>query len=278
MNRVPEGAGIGLRWPHIPEITEHLPEPDSRIGWLELLADNHLHHGSLDYQRICYIAEHYPVVLHSVGMNLAGVDPLDFTYLARLKQLARDTGAAWISDHACFSSAGNAHSHDLLPLPMTSAYALYLAERVRIAQDYMEIPLLLENVSVYVRPPHAELSEGEFLAEVAERSDCQLLLDINNFQVNFINFGDDARQEIARLPAERIWQIHLGGYEKTEWGALDTHGNPVWPEVWDLFRDTVARIGSRPTLIEWDNNVPSLTRLLEEAALAQQVLQSPEAA
>ncbi|MBN3564241.1 DUF692 domain-containing protein [Aliamphritea spongicola] len=274
MGSLPARAGIGLRWPHIDQLLAEQPD----VAWLELLADNHLHTGNLDYHRMMALAERYPVALHCVSMNLAGNDPLDFVYLERIKRLSQDTGAAWISDHACFCSHGNAHSHDLLPLPMTEAYAEHLAARICLVQDYLEQRILLENLSTYLRPPVAGLPEGQFLALVAELADCDLLLDVNNFQVNSINFGDDPREQIGYLPADRIRQMHLGGYQKTDWGALDTHGKEVWPDVWELFADTVARTGARPTLIEWDNDIPELPRLLEEAARADQILQQREVA
>lgn len=257
---LPKAAGLGLRLPHIPEILQQRPE----VAWFELLADNHLPQHGVAYRQACAVAEVYPVCLHSVNMNLAGVDAIDFAYLEQLKCLQLDTSASWISDHACFTGYGNAHSHDLLPLPFTEETIAHLAQRISQVQDFMGQAILLENVSSALQYQHNELTESDFLIEVAGRSGCRLLVDINNYRVNEINFSVNAWSELEKIPAPLIAQIHIAGFEKTEWGALDTHGSPVSDEVWQLLSKLLQRHGSMPTMIERDNDLPKLAVLLQE--------------
>jgi len=257
---LPKAAGLGLRMPHIPAVLQQRPE----VAWFELLADNHLPQGSFAYRQACAVAEVYPVCLHSVNMNLAGVDALDFAYLQQLKWLQFDTSAAWISDHACFTCYGGAHSHDLLPLPFTEEAVAHLAQRITQVQDFLGRSILLENVSSSLQYQGNEMTESDFLIEVANRSNCRLLVDINNYRVNEINFAVDAWAELEKIPGALIAQIHIAGFEKTEWGAVDTHGAPVSEEVWQLLAKLLQRHGTMPSMLERDNDLPKLAVLLQE--------------
>lgn len=260
MRSLPGSPGLGLRLPHIPEVLQSRPD----VAWFELLADNHLPLNSLAYRQACVVSESYPVSLHCVNMNLGGEQPLDQSYLKQLKCLQVDTQAICISDHACFTSGSGSYSHDLLPLPFTEEAVRYLSNRIRRVQDILQQPILLENVSSYIRPEYESMTESEFLLEVASQSSCRLLVDVNNYFVSEINFGVDAWQELNKIPLHLIAQVHIAGHEKTDWGVLDTHGELVDDAVWQLLNKLFVKHGSLPTMIERDNNLGALSALLQE--------------
>ncbi|MCB1790144.1 MAG: DUF692 domain-containing protein [Gammaproteobacteria bacterium] len=257
------GTGIGLRGPHF----EQLLAAPSRVPWLELLADNFLARGGLVPAQLQRIAAQFPVTLHCVGMNLGGVDALDRHYLERIRAIARQTDAAIISDHLCFTALNGRHYHELLPLPYNDDVVEHVAKRIRQVQDMLEQRILVENVSAYVRAS-STLSEGQFIAAVAQRADCGILLDVNNLYVNQINLGTDAEAALRALPIERVAEIHLGGYEDKGRYLLDAHSRPVSDPVWELFDKAVAMLPEVPVCIEWDNDIPPLETLLAEARRA----------
>jgi len=263
------GTGIGLRSPHVDEILINQP----RIPWLELLADNHMAAGGIIPAQLAAICECYPVTFHSVGLSLGSVDPLDLDYLGKLKQLMRKHNVCWLSEHLCFTSVDGFHSHDLLPVPYSEESLLHMANRITEVQDYLGERILVENVSSYMKFAETDMDEVEFISEVAAQADCALLIDVNNIYVNHLNQDIDPVSYIKRLPFERIKEVHLAGYEQKEGFALDAHNHPVSDTVWDLYQLLVQHIPDVPSLIEWDNDIPPLARLIEEADKADLIKQ-----
>lgn len=258
------GTGVGLRSPRINEILTELPE----IPWFELLADNHLVEGGLIPLQLDSICKHYPVTFHSVGLSLGSVDQLDLNYLGKLKKLMRRHGIKWLSEHCCFTSIDGFHSHDLLPVPYSEESLDHMVQRIIQVQEFLGEQMLIENVSSYMRYAESTLDEVEFISEVAKRSDCLLLVDVNNIYVNHINQGVDLNDYIARLPYDRIREVHLAGFDDRGDYVLDAHNNPVAEPVWKLFEQLIQHIPDVATLIEWDNDIPTLQRLIEESVKA----------
>jgi hypothetical protein len=267
------GVGIGLRSQHIQEILTALPNTLPNIGWLELLADNHLAEGGLDVVQLEAIAEHYPLTLHCVGMSLASVEPLDLDYCQKIKALSKRVNAHWISEHLCFSAALGAYSHDLLPIPYHQETLAHCVQRVVQIQEVLGERILVENVSSYMTFENSEMSEIEFINALAEQADCDLLIDVNNIYVNQLNHGLDSKAYIDQLPLERVKEIHLAGYQQQENFVLDAHNNPVSEPVWQLYQRLIKKQPSIPTLIEWDNDIPPLAILLDEAEKAHKIMQ-----
>lgn len=269
------GAGIGLRFEHVERI---LSEPVP-VAWFEVVSENYMNRGGLVRRQIRAASERWPIVCHGVSMNLGGNDPLDPNYLAQLKTFADEVDSPWVSDHLCFTAVDGVALNELLPLPRTEEAARHVGARVREIQERLERPFLVENVSSYVDPtPAGGMDEAEFATAVCEQADCGMLLDVNNLHVNAVNFGGDAWETARRMPLDRVVQLHLAGPEPKGKLLLDTHGAPVQPYVWDLTRRLLPLIGPTSALVEWDNNMPPLERLLEEhrkaAALLEDVLAS----
>jgi uncharacterized protein (UPF0276 family) len=216
--------------------------------------------------------ERRPLVLHGVSLDLGASGALSADYLRQLAALAVRFQPAWLSDHLCWTAHGDAHLHDLLPLPHTEEAVRHVAARVREAQERLGRRIAIENVSSYVRFVGDELSEGEYLAAVSREADCGILLDLNNLFVNAHNHGDDADAAVDALDPLRVFQIHLAG--PSESGALlvDTHDHPVRDEVWALYERSLAKLGPVSTLIEWDDAIPPWERVVAEAARARQIL------
>ncbi len=267
------GAGIGLRIPHVQQI---LAADESDIPWFEVLADNWLVEGGLNKQMLEAIAERYPLVLHSVGLSLGGLPAIDLDYLAQIRALKEATGALWYSEHASFSGNAGRKVPDLLPLPYTEEAVKHLSRRIIQVQEFMGERILLENVSTYVSCQFNELTEGEFLAAVAKEADCYLLLDINNAYVTAKNLNQDMQAFMEAIPVERVKQIHLAGFHDKGDFLLDAHNHPVDKEVWQEFEHFIAKNGAIPSMIEWDNDLPPLERLLAERNIAAAILQAAD--
>jgi uncharacterized protein (UPF0276 family) len=261
------GHGIGLRPPHYAEVLAGAPAVD----WFEIISDNFLEPGGNPRRVLRAVRERWPVVLHGVALGLGSVDALNAAYLDELAALAAEVEPAIISDHLCWGSHGGQYAHDLLPLPFTEEALGHVAERVLRVQDRLKRRILVENVSSYVAFAQSTMPEWEFLAALADRADCGLLLDVNNVFVSAHNHGFDARAFIQAIPVGRVGQFHLAGHSRQGELLLDTHDHPVRDEVWELYRLAVARFGAVPTLIEWDDKVPPLARLVEEATRARAV-------
>jgi len=268
------GTGIGLRPPHYADVAAGR----ARVDWLEVISENFMVEGGNPRRMLRAARERHPVVLHGVSMSLGSMDPLDDRYLEALAALAREVQPAWISDHLCWSSFGGHSAHDLWPLPYTEEALEHVAARVARVQEQLGRRILVENVSSYVTFRHSTLSEWEFLAALAERADCGLLLDINNVFVSARNHGFDPIAFLDGVPAARVGQYHLAGHSDKGTHLLDTHDHPVCDDVWALFRHAVRRLGPRATLLERDDDIPPLDELCAEAQRAADVAAGAEAA
>jgi uncharacterized protein (UPF0276 family) len=204
-------------------------------------------------------------------MNLGGTDPLNLPFLKALKTLADRVEPAFLSDHLCWTGAGRENLHDLLPLPYTEEALKHLVKRIEKAQDVLGRRLLIENVSSYLTYAASAMTEWEFLADLSRRTGCGLLLDVNNIHVSAVNHGFDGRDYLRGLPKKAVGYMHLAGYSENEGILIDTHDHPVWPPVWDLYREAVRLFGDVPALIEWDDRIPSFHRLKQEAGKAEKV-------
>ncbi|AYC34692.1 DUF692 domain-containing protein [Pseudomonas cavernae] len=254
------GYGLGLRSTYYNEILEQRPAVD----WFEVVSENYLVEGGKALYYLDAIGEHYPLVMHGVSLSIGGPHPLDRDYLQQLKRLAERVQPEWISDHLCWSR-GNAHQlHDLLPLPYSEESLQYVAARVRQVQEVIERPLVLENVSSYVRTANSDFSEWQFLAALSELSGCELLLDVNNVYVSARNHDFDPWTFISALPAARIRQLHLAGHSDYGSYLIDTHDQPVSDPVWRLYQRTLQHLGPVATLLERDDHFPPLVELLAE--------------
>ncbi len=260
----PRGAGVGLRGCHMAQVLEH----GTDVPWFELLADNHLAAGGVGAARLAALVGGWPLTLHCVGMNLGGVDPLDRAYVEGIARLARRTGAAWVSDHLCFTACHGRHYHDLLPLPYTEQTLAHVAARVHEVQEQLGQPLVVENVSAYLRYRESVFDEAGFLAELAARTGCGILLDVNNLYVNHFNHGDDVTAYLDALPLGAVREIHLAGFQHQGDYLLDAHNGPVAAPVWALYEEVVRRLPDIPVLIEWDDHIPPFAVLREEARRA----------
>lgn len=264
------GYGLGLRVEHY----EALLAQPSRIEWLEIVSENYMVHGGLPLVWLERFRERFPLVMHGVSMSIGSTDPLDDDYLARLAALAERIEPAWVSDHLCWTGVQGVNLHDLMPLPYTEEALDHVVARVKQVQDRLKRRILLENVSSYVSFGASQLTEWEFLAEVAERADCLILLDINNVHVSAMNHGFSALDYLRGIPVSRVQQFHLAGYEQGERLIIDTHDAPVSNAVWDLYLHAVRRFGRVSTMIERDDHFPPLSELMAELERAR-VLAEP---
>ena len=261
----PAGVGIGLRAPHYAALLERRPS----LAFLEVHSENFFGDGGAALAWLERLRAHYPVSLHGVGLSLGSADALEDRHLARLAALVRRFEPLLVSEHLCWSSAAGHHANDLLPLPLTEEALAHVVSRIGAVQDRLGRALLMENVSTYVRFPPSGIPECEFVAEAVRRSGCGLLLDVNNVWVNAANHGFDAHAYLDAIDPASIGEIHLAGFERAGGLLVDTHGAPVAEEVWALYRAAVERFGPRPTLIEWDTDIPALDVLLAEAERAR---------
>jgi uncharacterized protein (UPF0276 family) len=265
------GVGIGLRVPHYRQLLEESPA----IGWLEVHTENYLARSGWDWHVLRTLRRDYPLSLHGVGLGLGSVDGFSEGHLERVRQLAAAIEPALVSEHLSWGALRGRQLNDLLPLRLDAAALGLAAARVERVQEVLKRRILVENVSTYLRFAGDAMSEAEFLAALARRTGCGILLDVNNLYVNQCNHGEDALAALdllAALPAGTVGELHLGGHLLTEHAVIDHHGDRIAPPVWALYREALARFGAVPSLIEWDTEVPALAVLLEEAAEAQRVL------
>ena len=268
MTTLPVSAGIGLRAVHHHELLARTPA----VGWLEVHSENFFGAGGEPLQVLARARERYPVSLHGVGLSLGSSDELSQRHLAQLKALADRLQPAAISEHLCWSSIGGRYLNDLLPLPYTHEALDLVCARIEAAQHYLGRRLLIENLSSYLQFRGADMPEWDFLASVARRTGCGILLDVNNIHVSAANHGFDPLRYLAAIPVESVGEIHLAGFEEDAGLLIDTHSRPVHDQVWQLYQQALARFGAQPTLIEWDNDIPALDTLIAEAARAQALL------
>jgi uncharacterized protein (UPF0276 family) len=267
---LPVAVGIGLRAPHVAQVRFDRPA----CPWLEVHSENYFVDGGPALAALDAIRADYPISLHGVGMSLGSADALDSGHLARLKRLAARIEPAAISEHLCWSRIDGRHLNDLLPLPFTAEALDHVCDHVEQVQDALARPLLVENVSAYLRFADDAMTEWEFVAAVARRTGCKLLFDVNNVYVNAINHGFDPLMYLAAIPGDAVAEIHLAGFDASGPCLIDTHNTRVAPPVWELYRATIERFGPKPTLIEWDTDLPPLEILLDEAATARQIMEA----
>jgi uncharacterized protein len=261
------GHGVGLRSKHYARFLEERPD----VGWIEAISENFIGVGGRPLAVLEKVRRDFPVVLHGVSLSIGSVDPLDERHLAGLRALADHVQPAYVSDHLCWGTHRGRYLHDLLPLPYTEESLEHVARRVAQVQDFLGRRILLENVSSYAAFRSSTMTEWEFLAQLSERADCGILLDINNVHVSARNHGFDARDYLAGIPPDRVGQLHLAGYSDRGTYLFDTHDAPVADPVWELYALAVRRFGRVPSLIEWDDQVPELERLIEESRAAARV-------
>jgi len=238
------------------------------VPWVEVHSENFFADGGRQLQVLDAVRRDYGLSLHGVGLSLGGTDPLDSEHLRCLKRLVRRAEPALVSEHVCWSSAGGTILNDLLPLPYSHAALSHTAARVAAVQDFLGRRILIENVSSYLEFEGAEMTEWDFLVQLARSAGCGILLDVNNIYVSAVNHGFDAQEYLRAVPPELVGEIHLAGHTVTDDILIDTHSAPVTGAVWALYRDALRRLGPVPTLIEWDAELPALDRLLAEAATA----------
>jgi len=270
--RPPIGFGLGLRVDHYEAIlADHPP-----VDWFEALTENYLVPGGKPLDYLMRIRERYPMVMHGVSMSIGSTQPLDRAYLAQVKALAARLEPQWVSDHLCWTGIAGRNMHDLLPLPYTEEALANVVERVRTVQDILGRRILLENVSSYVSYRDSQLTEWDFLREIAERADCLILLDVNNIYVSSVNHEFDPLDYLNAIPVDRVQQIHLAGHENHGDYLVDTHDHPVPDPVWELYSAALRRFGGVSTMIERDANIPPLEDLCAELdaarALAERTL------
>ena len=261
------GFGLGLRHEYYQELlTRDLP-----VDWFEIISENYIDTGGKPLYFLDQFAERYPIAMHGVSMNIGSADPLNTDYLKQLKALIKRIDPLWISDHCCWTGVNAHNSHDLLPQPYTDEVVQHFVEKIRQVQDYLERPILLENLSSYVSFKESRMTEWEFLSNICEEADCYLLLDINNIYVSARNHGFQSLDYIKGVPKHRVWQHHVAGH--TDYGdyVIDTHDAPVRPEVFELYEHCLERFGPVSTMIERDDHYPPLDELIEEISMLRSI-------
>jgi len=261
------GFGLGLRTQHFEDVLSGEP----RVDWWEVITENFLVAGGNPRRVLREVCKKWPVMLHGVSLSIGSVDPVDDDYLARLTALADEVEPPVVSDHLCWTALGGHSSHDLWPLPYTEEALDLVVHKVGRVQDRLGRRILLENPSSYVTFVASSIPEAEFLAEVARRADCGILLDVNNIYVSSTNHGWDPETYLAAIPPERVGQIHLAGHSDHGTHLLDTHDHPVCEAVWDLYGKAIARFGLVSSMIERDDHIPPLDELLVELDRAREI-------
>jgi uncharacterized protein len=259
------GLGLGLRNVHFETILSDWPV----VGWFEAISENFMDSGGRPRAILRQVADRYPVVLHGVSLSIGSCDPLNLSYLDRLKTLADEIAAPWVSDHLCWTGINGLNSHDLLPLPLTEESLRHVTARVHHVQDVLGRPLILENPSTYIRFAHSTIDEQDYLRALVAATGCGVLLDVNNVFVSCWNAGADPVAWLERFPFEAVVQMHLAGHQQHQDHLIDTHDHPVRPEVWELFRIAWARTGGASICLEWDDHIPDFAECLAELHKAE---------
>ncbi|MBW8848883.1 MAG: DUF692 domain-containing protein [Burkholderiales bacterium] len=269
MTRI-QGFGLGLRVEHYADFEAGVAA-DLRPDWLEIISENYLVPGGPPIAHLERIRADYPLVMHGVSLSIAGPAPLDLGYLREIKGLADRLQPGWVSDHLCWSADAHSQLHDLLPVPLTRAALDHVGGRIAQVQDILGRPLVLENVSSYVRFQADEMGEAEWIAQLLRETGAGLLLDVNNVYVSGRNHGFDPVAYLDAIPVEPVRQIHLAGHEDRGDIVIDTHDHPVRDEVWRLYEHAIKRFGAVPTMIERDDHIPPLAELLAELDMARRL-------
>jgi uncharacterized protein (UPF0276 family) len=274
---IPVSAGIGLRGPHMIELEETSPD----VGWLEVHSENYFGNGGSPIHYLSKIREDYPISLHGVGLSLGSSDPLNREHLGHLQRLIDRVEPGLVSEHLSWGSIDGVYFNDLLPLPYTEEALQHFSERVLQVQDNLRRNILIENPSSYLSYRHSVIPEAEFLSEICRRTGAGLLLDINNVFVSAFNLCFDPLEYLASIPGEHVAEIHLAGHSEKIFPdgklLIDDHASTVSQAVWELYAHTLGLIGDKPTLIEWDAELPGLAELVAEAQTAQACLDTRNA-
>lgn len=273
---IPVAAGIGLRHPHDAALAREPADAPLAAPWLEVHSENFLCDGGPRLATLAAVRARYPISCHGVGLSLGSAEGLDGAHLKRLRHLFDWVRPGLVSEHLSWSVTGGVYLNDLLPLPYTAESAAVLVRNIAHAQDALGRQILVENPSRYLNFTDSPMAETAFLAQLVERTGCGLLLDVNNVYVSCANTGGSAEDYLREIPAEAVGEIHLAGHSIEGEGAarllIDTHSTRVCDEVWALYRTATLRLGPRPTLIEWDRDLPEIGMLLEEARRAERIM------
>lgn len=273
---LPAAPGLGFKAEHFAAIRDTRP----RLGFFEVHAENYMGAGGPPHRQLTALRQDYALSLHGVGLSIGGPDRPDADHMRRLRELIIRYEPASFSEHLAWSSHGSDYLNDLLPLPYTPETLQLVCDHVDEVQATLGCRLLLENPSTYVLFAQSTLAETEFLAEIARRTGCGLLLDVNNVFVSCTNHRTDPQDWLAAIPLDAVGEVHLGGHTSEDLPSgpllIDDHGSPVADPVWALYSQTIARAGALPTLVEWDNDVPDFPVLLAEAARAAEILNRAE--
>jgi len=261
------GFGLGLRTDHYQDILDTLP----KLDWFEVITENYIIPGGRPLDFLFRIREHYPMVMHGVSMSIGSTDELDWPYLKLVKNLSDKLDVPWFSDHLCWTGMNGKNMHDLLPLPYTDEAIKHVANRIKQVMDFIERPMIIENLSSYVTYKSSVMNEWEFYNAVVEEADCGMLLDINNIYVSSFNHEFDPLEYLNSIPIERVYQFHLAGHSHYGDIIIDTHDHPVINEVWDLYAYAVKRFGHVSTMIERDDNIPPLAEVIGELNHARRI-------
>lgn len=272
---LPARPGVGYKPQHFADLLAH----PGAVGWLEIHAENYMGDGGRPLAQLRHLRDRFPLSVHGVGLSIGGEGPLDEDHLARLRHLLGWLEPASFSEHLAWSTHDGAFLNDLLPLPYTAATLARVADHIDRVQEVLGRRMLLENPSSYLAFAEAEMTEVAFLAELARRTGCGLLLDVNNVFVSAVNLGFDPAAYVDAFPLAQVGEIHLGGHDPQadDTGApllIDSHGQAVADPVWALYDRVIRAAGPIPTLIEWDNDVPDWAVLADEAARAARVLEA----
>lgn len=262
-----KNVGISLKENHYQDILGSKPD----IPWFEILSENFMFNSDSNLESLLEIREHYPITLHGVGMSIGSADGVSLPYLKELKKLINTVSPSWVSDHLSWSNYSNRFTNDLLPLPFTNETIDVVSDNIKFVQDYLGIVLILENPSSYLRYSADEMSEWEFMSKIADKSESKILLDVNNIYVNSYNHNFNAKEYIDNINSKDVMEFHLSGHLKRDTHLFDDHGSEVCDEVWELYKYAINKLGKIPTLIEWDNDIPPLKVLQDEAKKAQRL-------
>ena len=259
--------GLGLRPAHYETILSTKPAVD----FFEALSEDYIDLSGYDFSQLQKIRAHYPIVLHGVGLSIGGCDPLNKTYLKALKKLSDVINPLSISDHFCWTGIDHINTHDLLPLPYTEEAISHIVSRINTVQDFLGRQLLFENVSSYAAFTVSEMTEWEFISEIAKRADCFLLLDVNNVYVNSVNHCFNPDDFLKGILQNRVKQFHLSGHKNCGTHIIDTHDDAIVKSVWDLYQKATILFPNTPLIIERDANIPPIGELLEELNYAKAI-------
>lgn len=265
-------TGINIKATYYKEIIETKP----KFAWLEIHSENYFAEGGPALYYLEMIRKEYPISLHGVGLSLGSLDELNWSHLKKLKELKSRIHPCLISDHLSWSSLNGQYFHDLLPLVYTEEALAHIVTRIKTVQDYLQTQILIENISHYVQSSHSTMTEWDFLTETAIQSGCGILLDINNIYVNSRHFNFSPLDYLSTIPKNLVQEIHLAGFSELTIDdkeiLIDTHNQPIDMAVWELYRQAIMRLGTKPTIIEWDNHLPSLNILYQEAQHAEKIM------